>query len=90
MSENMNDRDELPAFARSNVGGKKSARVESRVTDELKIDLARKCHELGMTESEYIEQLLGMAIYGVEHVLSIQRKRALAVCGLSGLPGVGG
>lgn len=78
----MNDRDEVPAFARS-VGGKRSARIEARVTDELKMDLARKCHELGMTESEFIDRLVAISLYGLDHVLSIERRRTELVCGLS-------
>lgn len=75
--------------ARSLTGAKRSARVEARVSDELKLDLARRCHELGMTESDFIERLLAASLYGVVHVLTMEQQRLAGVCGLSGLSGVG-
>jgi len=72
-------------YARSLTGAKRSARVESRVSDELKLDLARRCHELGMTESDFIERLLSASLYGVGHVLTMEQQRMVGVCGLSGL-----
>lgn len=72
-------------FARSCIGGKRSARVEARVTDEMKFDCQRKAHELGMSESDYIERLLAVALYGIDHVLSVERERTKQVCGMSAL-----
>jgi hypothetical protein len=77
--------DDIPMFARSALGGKKSSRVEARITDETKFDLARRCHELGLTESDYLASLIEVSLYGAEHVLSVQRTRLKEVCGLSGL-----
>lgn len=74
-----------PVFARSLTGGKRTNRAEARITDELKIDLQRKCHELSMTESDYIDRLLSIALYGFEHVRSMELTRLEQVCGLSGL-----
>ena len=34
-----------PVFARSAMGGKRTARVEARVTDETKFALAQRCHQ---------------------------------------------
>lgn len=74
-------------FARSLTGAKRSARVKSRVSDDLKLDLARRCHELGMTESDFIERLLSASLYGVSHVMNMEQERMAMVCGLSGLSG---
>jgi hypothetical protein len=73
-----------PVFARSMNGSKRTNRVEARVADELKFDLQRKCHELSMSESDYIDRLLSVALYGFEHVRSMELQRIQAVCGLSG------
>lgn len=73
------------AFARSVLGGKRTDRIESRVTDEMKLDLRRRCNELGMTESDYIERLVAVSLYGIEHVQMIEHERIRQVCGLSGL-----
>lgn len=73
-------------FARSTVSGtKRTARIEARVTDETKADLARRCREAGMTESQFIERLVEVSLYGAKHVLSVERERTAMVCGLSGL-----
>jgi hypothetical protein len=61
--------------------GKRSSKVESRVTDELKFDLARKCHELGISESDYIDRLLCISLYGLEHVLELDRKKSTSIMG---------
>ena len=77
---------DTPMFARATVSGtKRSSRVETRVTDETKFELARKCHELGMTESQFLERLVEVSLYGAEHVLSVERERTARVCGLSEL-----
>ena len=74
---------DTPMFARATVAGtKRTSRIEARVTDETKFDLARKCRELGMTESQFLERLVEVSLYGVEHVLSIERERIEKVCGL--------
>lgn len=76
---------DIPMFTRSFNGPKRSARIESRVTDETKFDLARRCHEIGMTESDYVAQLVEVSLYGFEHVTSVQAGRLRLVCGSSGL-----
>jgi hypothetical protein len=73
----------LPAFARTVTGEKRSAKVEARVTDTLKFDLLRVCRELGMTESDFIDRLVQVRVYGLEHVQSMELKRIEMVCGLS-------
>lgn len=73
------------ALARSPLGGKKTARVDVRITDDTKLDLTRKCHELGISESDYVCTLIESSLYGIEHVLSVQEARLAKVCGLSGI-----
>lgn len=72
-------------FSRSCIGGKRSARIEARVTDEMKFDADKKAHELGMSTSDYLERLLAVALYGFDHVLNVERERTKQVCGLSAL-----
>lgn len=72
-----------PAFSRSVFGGKRTAKCEARINDEVKMDLQRTCHELDMSESDYIERLVRVSLYGLDHVLSMERARTLKVCGLS-------
>ena len=73
------------ALARATLGGKRTERIESRVTDELKDELRRRCAALGMTESDFIERLVAVTLYGVDHVQMVEQERLRAVCGLSGL-----
>ncbi|MBX3653228.1 MAG: hypothetical protein KF686_03525 [Ramlibacter sp.] len=70
------------AFARSSIGGKKSSWAGGRVSDELKLDLARRCHELGVTESQYVERLLALSLYGFDHVVNVERDLTKKVAGL--------
>lgn len=70
-------------FARSMRGAKRTAKVEARVTDDLKFDLQRRCHELAMSESDYIDRLVAISLYGIEHVRSVELSRIQQVCGLS-------
>lgn len=74
----MNDN---PIFSRSPMPGKRSSEVKARVTDELKFDLARKCHELGITESDYIDRLLCVSLYGLDHVLELDRQKTTGIMG---------
>lgn len=74
-----------PVFARSAMGGKRTARVEARVTDETKFALAQRCHQIGITESDFIANLVELSLFGYEHVASVQQERLRQVCGGSGL-----
>lgn len=70
-------------FSRSVLGGKRTAKAEARVTDDTKEALRRKCHELDMSESDYIDRLICISLYGLDHVLNVERQRTVMVCGLS-------
>lgn len=74
---------DTPMFARTTIAGtKRTARIEARVTDETKNDLVRRCHELGMNESQFLELLVEANLYGIDHLLSMERERIKKVCGL--------
>lgn len=66
---------DMTLYSRSLCGGKKSSEVKSRITDESKFALQKRCHELGVTESDYVCQLIEVSLHGLEHVASIQRER---------------
>lgn len=72
-----------PMLARATLGGKRSAKCEARITDELKFALDKRAHELGMTVSDYIERLLTVNLFGETHVMSVEAARTRAVIGLS-------
>ena len=61
--------------------GKRSARVEARVTDELKFDLQRRCAELGITESDYIDRLLCVSLYGPDAVRDMEEQKTHMIMG---------
>lgn len=82
---NQNETADVAMFARSSLGGNRTEKIESRVTHDMKLDLRRRCNDLGMSESEYLERLVAVAIYGIDHVLECERTRTKMVCGLSGL-----
>jgi hypothetical protein len=69
-------------FSRSTMGGKKNSWAKARVSDELKFDLARECHVLDISESEFIEKLLAIRLYGKEHVDSLQQQKLDRVAGV--------
>jgi phosphohistidine phosphatase SixA len=69
-------------FSRSPLGGKKSAVLSIRVTDEHKMDIERKAHEVGMSASEWAEKVLAVAAYGFDAVVESERLRTEKVCAL--------
>ena len=77
-------------FSRSSIGGKKNSWAKARVSDELKMDLARVCHRLDVSESEFIEKLLAIRLYGKEHVESVQQQKLDQVAGLGPSRDAGG
>lgn len=69
-------RDAQPHFSRSCIGGKKTAEVKFRTSDDLKDELARRARELGFSsESELAELLLAVGLFGKSHVASFQQQR---------------
>lgn len=76
-----------PLFSRSAIGGKKSSEIKARVSDETKLTLQRKCHELGITESEYLDKLVNISLFGIDHVMEIEQDKANTIAGLWHKPG---
>jgi hypothetical protein len=74
-------------FSRSTLGGKKNSWAKARVSDELKFDLARACHQLDVSESEFIERLLAARLYGIDHVRNVAQQKLDAVVGAGPLGG---
>jgi hypothetical protein len=78
---------DLPMFSRSILGGKKSSKLEARVSDELKESVRRRWNDLGFSsESEYLEHLATIDCFGKEHVRMMLERRLGMVSGLSDRP----
>lgn len=73
---------DLPAFSRTPMGGKRSSDVKARVADETKFALQRRCAELGITESDYIDRLLCVSLFGFDAVLAAEREKTQKVAGM--------
>jgi len=71
-----------PVFSRSSIGGKKNSEIKARVSDETKFALQRKCHELGITESEYLDKLVNISLFGIDEVIEGERQKAQGIVGL--------
>ena len=78
----MSTEDELPMFSRSPIGGKRSSDVKARVADETKFALQRRCAELGITESDYIDRLLLVSLFGLDAVVQMEREKTEKVAGM--------
>ncbi len=72
----------LPMFSRSPMGGKRSSDVKARVADETKFALQRRCAELGITESDYIDRLLLVSLFGLDAVVQMEREKTEKVAGM--------
>lgn len=68
-----------PAMARSILGGKKTADLKFRTTDEVKFEVMKRAAALGMNTSEWLERGLLVLLYGAAHVNSIEAERTAAV-----------
>ena len=72
----------LPLFSRTPIGGKRSSDVKARVSDETKFALQKRCAELGITESDYIDRLLLVSLFGFESVVQMEREKTEKVAGM--------
>lgn len=87
MKPNNPQHEDLPALARSSLGGKKNSYVKAAVSDELKDLLDRRLstirHETGRTvsESEYIEKVIAISLLGFEHVMTIEQEQLQKLAG---------
>jgi hypothetical protein len=57
-------------IARKTTNEKRTSKIEARVREDLKIDLMRRCRELGVTESEFIHQIVRASLYGHNEFLT--------------------
>lgn len=74
----------VPLFARAILGGKKTCKVEARVSDEVKEAVRRRWLDLGFaSESEYLETLVTIDCYGKSHVRMVRDQQIAMVCGLA-------
>ncbi|RYF59461.1 MAG: hypothetical protein EOO27_09230 [Comamonadaceae bacterium] len=76
--------DDLPMFSRAILGGKKSSKLEARVSDELKETVRRRWVDLRFSsESEYLEYLATVDCFGKDHVRMVLEHRLRMVGSLS-------
>lgn len=72
-------------LSRAIIGGKKIERMEVRVSYELKEAARRRWVDAGYSsEAEYLETLVSVDVFGVDHVRSVMLQRLNAVRDLSG------
>ena len=51
------------------------------MSDDEKADLMRASHLVGMSESEFVREIIRIRLYGLEHVQRIAAERLEAVAG---------
>lgn len=82
---------DLPMFSRAIMGGKKSSKLEARVSDELKEAVRRRWNDLGYSsESEYLEYLATVDCFGKAHIRMVMEHRLRLVGSLSDSSPTGG
>ena len=64
------------------MGGKRSSDVKARVSDDTKLALQKRCAELSITESDYIDRLLLVSLFGLETVIQMEREKTEKVVGM--------
>ncbi len=76
---------ENPLFSRSGntnlLGGTLDAEIKTKVTMDLQEDVRRAAAAVGMPVSEYVREVLMVAIYGAEYVESLYRNRTILIAG---------
>lgn len=74
-------------LARSSMGGKKTAFLKAACSEEMKEAVARKLAviraETGRTvsESEYIERVIAISLFGYEHVAMVEQEQLKRLAG---------
>ena len=79
-------------FSRSGTShlGKLAADVKTRLSEDEKADLMRASHLVGMSESEFVREIIRIRLYGLEHVQRIAAERLEAVAGKGARQGLQG
>lgn len=70
--------------------GKLTAEVKTRLSEDEKDDLMRASHIVGMSESEFVREIIRIRLYGLEHVQRIAAERLEAVAGKGARQGLQG
>lgn len=81
----MPDDDCKPMASRSGVSnaiGKNTEEIKARVPYEIKEGFTRIAHEMGMTESELLREMLMIKVLGVDVVRTMNEKRLRLVAGI--------
>lgn len=74
--------DAAAVFSRSaGLGAKCDDTLKFRVPGEVKNDLQREAHRVGMTDAEFLRDLLYLRLYGRAHVLRMHEERLAQVGG---------
>lgn len=71
-----------PLFSRAVIGGKCDDEIRARVPFELRQKAQELAHSYGMTESEFVRDLLTIRVYGFDHYRSVLEANAAAVAGV--------
>ena len=76
---------DTPLFSRSGntnlLGGTLDAEIKTKVTADMYDDVKRAANAVGMPVSEYMREVLMIAIYGAEYVESLYRNRTRLIAG---------
>ena len=70
-------------FSRSGTShfGKLTSEVKTRLSENEKADLMRASRLVGMSESEFVREIIRIRLYGLEHVQRMAAARLEAVAG---------
>lgn len=78
---------ELHALARASLGGKKTAFLKGACSDELKELLERHLSAIrretgrNVSESEFVEKAVAIALLGFDHVMSVEQEQLKRLAG---------
>lgn len=78
---------ELHALARASLGGKKTAFLKAACSDELKELMERHLSAIrretgrNVSESEFIEKAVAIALLGFDHVMSVEQEQLKKLAG---------
>lgn len=66
--------------------GKATAILSAKVPDRVKVDAAAFAHSIGMTESDWLRDLIMAALYGQEMLVSMRANQLRLVSGKGYVP----
>lgn len=74
-----------PAFSRTTSAspfGKCTEELKTKIPYEVKESFGRLAHELGVTESELLRDMVMTRLFSAEHLVSLYAKRLAGVAGM--------